>query len=562
MQALLFLTTRSFLNGVKRALTSGRRLFTLLFGLLYYAFLVFRPLSHRNDEFSSSVHPVAMLSGQAVDVSVFAFFGALSLMLMLSIATPRGSFRQPDVDVLFATPVSPRLLMYFRMIRDYVFTLLTPLIFMLFGGRGSLVALQGFVAGVHRSGGFVGRVASASWFLMALSWTCIGYGIGFLVNRSDLQSDINKKRLSYSIFGICMVTMLYFVICLRNDLSWDTAMNCAQSLWVRSVFFTATAATWMVVGALNGNVLMIAGGALLLIGLATGGVYIAESQLAFMYDQAAVRGFDSTNLRTMRRNNDIYGLSAQQARDGKVKVGRFSRWIGRIRLMGASALVWKEVLLQVRGARMLYFFLGPIQLVLTLSPILALSGSDSPTSIRGAGMVIMAMQCVSVLILTMNSAVSGYTELLKRVDFQKPLPFRPSGTVFWEVASKCIPNVLFSGISVVLLLILRPVLWDYAIASFVFVVGLSLLLSATVFLITIAFPDAGDASQRGFRGILVLLAIVIFGSPGVGTFILLTSVLNLNPALSVIPSTLISFGITVAVTFVSGGLYDSYNPSE
>ena len=44
MRPLVFLTVRSFVNGVKRALTSGKRLVGLLFFAGYYFWLVFRPI--------------------------------------------------------------------------------------------------------------------------------------------------------------------------------------------------------------------------------------------------------------------------------------------------------------------------------------------------------------------------------------------------------------------------------------------------------------------------------------------------------------------------------------
>jgi len=397
---------------------------------------------------------------------------------------------------------------------------------------------------------------------MSFSWVCVGYGVSFFINRSDLQADRNKKIINALLFVLIVGTGIYFVLNLRSDLSWDTVMNCAQSPAVRTVLFSATAATWMVVGALNNDAALILAGTSILVGVSAFGIYLANSQLPFMYDQASVKGFGSAEQRVMRRNNDIYGLMAQQARNGKVKVGWVSKWIGKLRPSGASALVWKEVLLQLRGARFLYFLFGPVQLFMTLSPVFILSDDASSHQMMVAGRMIIVMQGVGVLMITLNSAISGFTELLKRVEFQKPLPFRPAGTVFWEVASKCIPNLLFSGISLIAILVLKSVLWDYAIASFIFVLGLSLLVSSTVFLVTIAFPDAGDASQRGFRGILIMLGMVILGLPGVGLFAALLILFNLNPILAAIPSGGVCIAVTMVVCYVSGSMYDSYNPSE
>jgi len=561
MQALWFLSSRSLYNGIRRAVTSGRRLFTLIVAVAYYAFLVFRPMGSGSTFGSGNVR-AAQLPPELVECGIFGFFAILSLLLMISVLTPRGGFRQSDVDVLFPTPISPRVVMFFRVFRDYLVTLLTPLILMMFGGRASWSTIQAFLAGTHGYAFIVSRVTAVAWFLMAFTWVSVSYGVGFFVNRSDLEADRNKRALNVLFVSLLVATVLYFTFCLRTDLSWETALACSQSSLVRSVFFTATAATWMVMGAIHNNVALIMLGVSVLLGASALGLFLANSQLRYMYDQAAVKGFSSAEQRVMRRNNDIYGLAAQQARDGKVRVGHASRWIGNIHMVGASALVWKEVLLQMRGGRFLYFLFGPVQLLMTLSPLLVLSDGSSDDRIRGAGNLIILMQSVSVLMLTMNSAISGFTELLKRVDFQKPLPFRPAGTVFWEVASKCIPNVLFAAISFVAVLVLKQSEWSYALASFIFVLGFSLLVSSTVFLVKIAFPDAGDASQRGFRGILILLALVILGLPGVAVMGVLLGVFQINPILASLPATAICIGISILVCFFSGGLYDSYNPSE
>ena len=383
--------------------------------------------------------------------------------------------------------------------------------------------------------------------------------MGFFVNRSDLKADRNKKLIDW-IAGITLIsTVVYVVISLRLEPGVNTLIRCAQGPLLRTVFFPSTAATWMVSGAYSGKLIWVVLGAVSLLSLGSFGVWLALTQLPYMYDQAAVKGFGSAELRTMRRNNDMYGLRAQQAREGKGKVDRLSRFLGELRFSGASALIWREVILQLRGARFIYVFLGPLQVIITVAPVLALPIS---TDLDGIGSMVILMQLLGVVMLTMNSAVSGFMELLKRVDFQKPLPFRPAGTVFWEVASKCLPNILFTLISAAILLIVRPMLWSFVLASIWMVLGMSLLVSATVFLVTIGFPDAGDASQRGFRGILTLLGMVIFGLPGAATFSALHYLLHLDPMLASLPACGVCIGITMVVSYFAGLLYESYNPSE
>jgi len=542
-------------NAVKRAVTSGRRLFTLLFALAYYAFLVFRPMS-KAPRFGALNGPVAHFPPSTVDAILFAFFGGISVMLMMTLLAPRGGFRQSDVDVLFATPVSPRLVMILRMVRDYLITLLSPLVFFLLGGSNSIALAERFLLGMKQDSAVVQKAAAAAWLLMALAWVCIAYAVSSLINRSDLKADRNKKIIDWGVFLVVIGTAAYFFLSIQANPGWDTAIESSGNTFVRVVFFTATAATYMVTGAVSGNYGLIASGAFVLVGCIVLGLAVALSQLPYMYDQAAVKGFGASEQRAMRRNNDFYGLSAQQAREGKLKVGRFTRWIGRLRFSGASALVWKEILLQFRGSRFLYMFFGPLQVCMVIFPVALDPGG------RAGGPLLIAMQGFGAMMLTMNSAISGFIELLKRVDFQKPLPFRPSSTVFWEVASKAIPTLIFGTLSAIVVAIWRPDLASFAIASIIFLPGAGMLVSATVFLVTIAFPDAGDATQRGFRGILILIGLVLLSIPGLAAFAFLQSGLRIEPIWAIIPTLIINVAFTFGLCFFSGRLYDAYNPSE
>jgi len=561
MQPLIFLSVRSFINAVRRALTSGKRMVTLIFAVIYYGWLVFRPIGGSNAPASFNNTAGFATTPIVVDAVIFAVFAFMSLMLSLTLVTPRAGFRQADVDVLFATPVSPKIVMFFRMFRDYLATLISPFLLALFGGRFSFHFAKRFFIGMHADGPLAIRLAMLAWFMMALAWVCIGYGIGFFTNRSDLAADKNKKVIDTAFVVVVAGTILYLLVNIVKSPTSQTAISIAESPFIRVVFFTATAASWMVVGALRGEIAYMVLGFSVLLAVAGFGIRMAISQLPFMYDQAAVKGFGSSERRMLQRNNDIYGLSAQRARDGKFKVGRFSRWIGKKKVSGAAALIWKEVLLQSRASPLLYLFFGSV-LLLMMMPVLTLERDSRRSLVTMTGLSMFFMQGIGVLMLTMNSAISGYIELLKRVDFQKPLPFRPAGTVFWEVASKCIPNVLIAGFASLVVIALRPILWQYSIASELFVIGLSLVVSATVFLVTIAFPDAGDASQRGFRGILILLGTLVCGLPGFGTLALLLSVFHLSPIVSIVPTTIVNIGVALGVSFFAGGLYDSYNPSE
>ena len=112
LRPLLYLTYRSLSNGIRRAFTSGKRLITLLFVVVYYGFMVLRPFgfSGKSSGFSAQNFPIP--TADSVGAIAFSAFGLMSVLLMLPLLSTRGGFRQADVDVLFATPVNPKAVMF------------------------------------------------------------------------------------------------------------------------------------------------------------------------------------------------------------------------------------------------------------------------------------------------------------------------------------------------------------------------------------------------------------------------------------------------------------------
>lgn len=559
MQALFYLSFRSFVNAVRRALTSGKRMVTLVFAFVYYGWLVFRPIGGGANPSHLNVHFIT--SPSVIDAVTFGLFALMTMLLMITLSAPRGGFGQADVDVLFPTPISPRAVMAYRLLRDYLATLISPFLLALFGGRFSYAFAETYFGGMKGDRNLAMRMGMLAWFLMALGWVCFGYGLGLLVNRSDLAADRNKKILD-TIIGILVVgTVTFIVVHFVRHPTLASAAGLAQAPIVRIVFFTATAACWVVMGTLHGDTVLLTLGFAVLISMSAVGIRMALGQLDMMYDQAAVKGFGSSERRMLRRNNDLHGLMAHRARQGKMKIGFLSRRIGNVRVSGPPALLWKDILLQSRSSPMVIVISGAF-LLFMLVPLLALDAGHSQAVIAATGFAILLVQSLGVLFMTMSSATSGYIELLKRVDFQKPLPFRPAGTVFWEVSSKCVPNILVAAFANLVVVIVRPALWHYALAAEFLVLGLSLVVSATVFLVTIAFPDTGDASQRSFRGILIMVGALIFSMPGVATIALLRLLLPTLPLVTIIAATILNVGVAVLICLVGGGLYDAYNPSE
>jgi hypothetical protein len=201
LKALLFLTTRSIKNGLRRAITTPRRLISIVIFVAYYYWLFMRPAagatasaSLRNVQLSAP--PLEVL--QAV---VFGMFALLSLVMLIGVFSPLTGFRPADVDVLFATPISPKLVLIFRIARDFSVTLLTPLIFAIFAFRPAVAGWNVLFRNMpHPEASSIAlRMITVSWVLMAIVWVSLTYAITLFTNRSDRQSDRNRKILGWSV---------------------------------------------------------------------------------------------------------------------------------------------------------------------------------------------------------------------------------------------------------------------------------------------------------------------------------------------------------------------------
>jgi len=562
MKPLLFLTYKSIINGVKRAVTSPKRITGLILIVAYYFWIFIRPalVSSRQPNMDKLTAQFGQFSIPAVDAAMFALFALMSLLLAFGIFSTKGGFKPADVDVLFPTPISPKLVLGFRIAREYLGTLIFPLVMMLFMLPATKAGWGGLFH--HAKAGdsaLAMRSMSFAWVLMALCWVAIAYASGMFVNRSDLKSDRNKKIIGWGMVISIIVTGVFLYFKFSQIHSVNDAIAIAQHPFLRIVFFTASAAVHMSMAPLTGNLLDALLGALMMIGIIVAAIWAAMSQASWMYDQAAVKGFGQLEARKRRAQGDIVGEAVTRAQSGRKKQYR-KRWIHKLKLNGVWALLWKEVFIQVRSSGTLLAIMLIPGMVFTIMPVFLMRNESN----KSAPLIFMAFQTMVILMVTMNTAMSGFIEVLRRVDLQKPLPFSAFATVFTEVVSKATGGVLVSSVSCLVAIVLIPSWWPAVLAVLLFNPAFSVVMSAAIFLITVLFPDEDDAAQRQFHRLVMLLAVVIAAAPGFGIaasgFIL--PALRELPFIPALVGGLVHFGIASVLVLLSSQLYASYNPSE
>jgi hypothetical protein len=557
MKPLVFLFTRSFVNGIRRSLSSPKRLLGVIFFVGYYLLLL-RPRFGREPSLPThgelpqfDVPPLA-----AIDAIVFAGFVGLTLLLSLSLFSSQAGFKQADVDVLFPTPVSPRLLVVFRLLRDYLLTLVFPLLMLLFAWRPIGAGWTSLFRGLPNpdSAGLVGRAAGASYILMSMGFVALGYAMGIFFNRPEERFQRYRRWVGWSMFGFVAALAVFVVARIRSAGNAADLVELAQSPLLRIVFFVATGATDLTMAPLTGSWLQATLGGALLLGMVAIGVILSLRQADFIYEQAAIKAAEVNSARVLQQKGDTYGMVAEMARSGRIRAGKRS-WIHRWRPRGALALVWKEYLLQARSSRAFYWLFPTIALWLAVLPGLT-AGSGIPT-----GSILLLTQLMMVFVATAVLSQGGYIEMLRRVDLQKPLPFRPGTIIFYEVLSKSALAIVTCVVGLFAGLVVTPSIWAQAVAGLIGLPTLAVLLASVFCLVIVMFPDVEDPTQRGFRGLVNLLGIVLFCGPSIALYGLLLF-MGLPPILAALPVGALNIVIAIGAAGVAGQLYASFNPSE
>lgn len=565
MKPLIFLFARSFVNGVKRAVSSPRRLLGLIFFFGYYWFFFARNSfsggGRNSGRLPTTIPKIDAPPIDAIDAFVFAGFVVVSMFLSLSIFSYRGGFKKADVDVLFPTPISPKVLLVFRLVRDYLLTLVFPLIMAIFIYRPVSSSWTTLFRNLPHpeSSSEVTRAVMVAYLLISMAFVSLGYAASIYFNRPEEKFERAKRWVGWSMFGIFALVAAYVVIQLRGVSDLPGLIHIAQSPVLRMFFFMATGATELTMAPLAGSWMGAIVGSGILIGLIATGIGLSLKQANFIYEESALRAADVNQARDLQRRGDTFGLIAEQARSGKVKAGKQS-WIHRLRVKGPSALLWREYILQARTTRVLFIIFPMFGIFLALLPVLVTQGGGS-VSEKASGAMMLVTQLMMMFVSTATISQGGYMEMLRRVDLQKPLPFSPGVTMFYEICSKATLGIFTCLTSVIATLIFAPAAWPQAIAALIGMPPLALLLAAVFCLVILLFPDVEDPTQRGFRGLVNMLGIVLFCAPSAVVYLALIY-FKVHPGLAAIPVAAVNIALAILCATIAGRLYASFNPSE
>jgi hypothetical protein len=562
LKPLLYLFSRTFVNGVKRAFSSGPRVIGLLFFSSYYIWLVTRGMVPRfgTGQFDM-LGEIKLPPLRLLEAIVFGIFLILTVFLSLGIFGYKGGFKAADVDVLFPTPMEPKTVLVFRLFRDYAITLIAPLFFMLIFfaqpasmGWSSLTTKLGSI----ETAGLALRCMSLSYFLLVIAWVSIGYAASLYFGRPGEFFEKAKIAAGWVMFVVVGGSIGWVAYELFHVQSVEGAVAVAFEVLPRSVFFLASFSTWLTMAPLAGNV----GEALLGFGGLVVTSYVAMrvalAQSPWVYEQTAIRVAAAGNQMKYKRQGDMYAMTAVLAQRKGFKVKRL-RSLESARWTGAKALVWKELLLLRRTSATLTTIMSVVSIGMAVFIAVYMRG---PGIGSWSGMMLLFMEGMFLMTSSGGMAQAGFIENMRRIDTLKPLPFKCPTIVGFEIAAKALPSILTMAVSMLVAMAINFELWPYALAGLIILPVAALAISALSMLVVLLLPDFEDPTQRGFRGLVWMLGFMAFAGPPVAVFAALVGLLKAHPVVAALPAAGMMLAMGYLAVIGSSKLYLDFNPSE
>ena len=241
---------------------------------------------------------------------------------------------------------------------------------------------------------------------------------------------------------------------------------------------------------------------------------------------------------------------------------RTLRWLERWTPRGALALLWRDLLITWRASgwgNLLIVALmaaAPVGLALLIH-YTAPSERDVRLALKIAYAVAQALTAFFIAF----GAFYGFTDMLRRVEWQKPLPFSPRAVMVVE----SLPSVVFFAASQLLAALVIslwfPGDWLFWLGSSVVATSWAIVLMMAMLAIALINPDPTDYTQRLLSGVLMVPALLFSGAPGAAIWLLGVG-LQWNLWLMVGLSCLTNLFAALALTAFNGALYEKFSPID
>lgn len=543
---------------MKRTLKSPGRILSLLFFLGYNGWLFGRLfIGGRANARTTGLDQLPKFDFTAPTVPavsgvVFLLFAALVCMNVLGLGGFRAHFRAPDADVLFPTPVSPKVVVAWRVVSDTMLRMLFPLLFAgiaLTRGRdslGTLRAAEYFPAAL--------KLAVVGYLLLAVGFALWGWGIslwGFSprnVQRRTL-AWIFGGQVAYIAIGVAAGYIVF-----RNSPGFDTVVSFANHPAVRAYFFPAHVAERFAMGVADGGYLSTLLGLAGLLAFAGLGSALAMRFAPNLYEQAALRAYQVKDVGTRaRQEGSSYSATLSRAERGSQGLG-FTLWLYKWRAQGTWAVLWKESLLAMR--------VGFVQaIVSTLVGVVATVLIARYAPDRAAAIFGPVLCALGPIFASPSTRATVLPEALARLDLVKPLPFTSRQLLVWDaMARSLVPLAVSLPIPIVAAVTgVTPI----PTAFLAWLTGAVYAVTVAVAFLPVAIlqPDARDPAQASVRGLAASLVFLPLSGLAVAPPVL-AAIARIPVWVGLLASIVALAAVTAGIALLAASMYDRFNPAD
>lgn len=233
------------------------------------------------------------------------------------------------------------------------------------------------------------------------------------------------------------------------------------------------------------------------------------------------------------------------------------RWTPR----GVWALLWRDLLISWRASSIgnlitIAFIAGaPAAFVLWISPLRA--DANVVVAMRFA---YASTQAVLASFLAF-SAYYGIADMLRRVDWQKPLPFDSRAVVIVESLPLVVLFAIAQVITVGLTTLIVPREWLFWLLSSLVALSWASALQMAMFWIALVNPDPHDYTQRLITGVMSVPLLTITGGPGLAFWMLWIGA-GWHPLVGAGLTLAANLFASMVMTAINSALYERFSPVD
>ena len=252
----------------------------------------------------------------------------------------------------------------------------------------------------------------------------------------------------------------------------------------------------------------------------------------------------------------------RKAESAAKKPLRTLRWLERWTPRGVWALLWRDLLITWRASGWGNLVMIVLMAVLPVGIMLLVHLNANPernltVALR---MVYVLVQSLIVFFVAFGAYYS-MTDLLRRVEWQKPLPFSPRAVVVIEALPTVVLFTLSQLCTVILASLLFPSDWLFWLGASLVAISWCAVLQMAMMWIALVNPDPSDYTQRLLTGVLMVPALLLSGAPGLGLWVLGVG-LQWNLLLTAGLAFAANMCVGMALTAVNSVLYERFSPIE